>query len=154
MEWENVNRVLTDFGYEFKQQIRDKIFAENAVATGELLNSIDFEVEFDETEGFTLWLLHADYFHYVNENTRPHWPPKLPIAQWIIDKPVQPYPDSNGRVPTVDQLNFLIRRKISEEGTQGHYFFEATLNGLLEKYYPLIVEAIYSDIEVDLAGLI
>lgn len=152
--FDNLRKVLNDFGYEFKQQVRDKIYAENALATGELLNSIEFEVVEDETEGFTLYLLHAPYFHYVNENTKPHWPPKGSLEDWIESKPIIPTADENGRLPTVEQLDFLIRRKISREGTKGHYFFEATLNGLLEKYYPLIVDAIYADVEVDLQGLI
>lgn len=152
--FDNLRKVLNDFGNEFKQQVRDKIYAENALATGELLNSIEFEVEEDETEGFTLYLLHADYFHYVNENTKPHFPPKGALIDWIESKPIVPRADENGRLPTVEQLDYLIRRKISVEGTKGHYFFEATLNGLLEKYYPLIVDAIYKDIEVDLQGLI
>lgn len=159
-DFENLNRVLEQFGYEFKQQLRDKIVAENAVASGELLNSIDCRVEIED-DCFVVYLYHADYFHYVNENTEPHWPPydstekTFPqIEKWVMDKPLQPYPDSRGKLPTIKQVTFLVARKISEEGTQGHYFFESTLNGLMEKYYPMIVDAIYKDIEKDLEGLI
>lgn len=159
-DFENLNRVLEQFGYEFKQQLRDKIVAENAVASGDLLNSIDCRVEIED-ECFVVYLYHADYFHYVNENTEPHWPPydstekTFPqIEKWVMDKPLQPYPDSSGKLPTIKQVTFLVARKISEEGTQGHYFFESTLNGLMEKYYPMIVDAIYKDIEKDLEGLI
>ena len=152
--WENVRNVLNDMGREFQFQVREKIVAENAVATGDLLNSIGFEIEEDADGLFTLYLTHADYFHYVNENTVPHWPPREPILRWVEDKPLQPYPDANGKLPTVDQLTFLVSRKIAEEGTQGHYFFESVLNDLLEVYYPKIVDAIYADIEVELEGLI
>ena len=130
-DFENLNRVLEQFVYEFKQQLRDKIVAENAVASGDLLNSIDCRPPYDSTE-----------------KTFPQ------IEKWVMDKPLQPYPDSRGKLPTIKQVTFLVARKISEEGTQGHYFFESTLNGLMEKYYPMIVDAIYKDIEKDLEGLI
>lgn len=151
---DNVRAVLNRMGQEFVAEIKMRITEEDAIATGDLLNSIGFELEEDEEGMFTLYLTHADYFHYVNENTKPHWPPKEPIAKWIEAKPVIPE-ERNGKLPTVEQLNFLIRRKISEDGTQGHYFFERVLNSLVETYYPQIVEAIYKDIEEDLLeGLI
>ena len=145
---EHLEKVLNEFGLEFKQQVRDKIYAENAVATGGLLNSIDYELEKADDGSYTLYLTHADYFHYVNENTRPHFPPIMPIIQWVLDKPLAT------DLPEVKSIAYAVQWKISEEGTKGHYFFEATLNGLMEKYYPKIVDAIYADIEEDLAGLI
>lgn len=145
---EHVRKVLEEFGYEFQQQVREKIFAENAVATGDLLNSIGYEIEEDAEGTLTLYLTHAEHFHYVNENTRPHWPPILPIVQWVIDKPLAT------DLPEVNKIAHAVQWKIAQEGTQGHYFFESTLNGLMEKYYPKIVDAIYEDIEEDLAGLI
>lgn len=160
--YENVRKVLNEMGQDFAEEIRTRLKDEDAVATGELLDSIGFELEEDEEGLFTLYLTHADYFHYVNENTKPHWPPKydkggkLLLADWITARGLETAESTgNKSLPTVEQLNFLIRRKISEDGTQGHYFFEATLNGLLERYYPLIVQAIYDDIENDmLQGLI
>lgn len=159
-DMENLKQVLDDFAFEFRQQICDKIVAENAVASGDLLNSIDCKVEMED-DCFVVYLYHADYFHYVNENTVPHWAPydstekTFPqIEKWVGDKPLNPYPDSRGKLPTIKQVTFLVARKIAQEGTKGHYFFEATFNGLYEKYYHLIVDAIYKDIEKDLQGLI
>lgn len=146
--WENVRNVLNEMGREFQFQVREKIVAENAVATGDLLNSIGFEIEEDADGLFTLYLTHADYFHYVNENTVPHWPPILPIVQWVIDKPLAT------DLPEVNKIAHAVQWKIAQEGTQGHYFFESVLNSLLEVYYPKIVDAIYADIEVELEGLI
>lgn len=145
---EHVRKVLDEMGYELKREVRDKIYAENAVATGDLLNSIDFAVEEDADGTLTLYLTHADYFHYVNENTKPHWAPIAPLIQWVQDKPLAT------SLPEVKSIAYAVKQKIKDEGTQGHYFLEAALNGLLEKYYPLIVDAIYADIEEDMAGLI
>lgn len=155
MEMKHLRATLEELGRDFVEELRRRMIEENAVATHNLYDSLACELEETSDGGFTLYLVHADYFHYVNENTRPHWPPREPIREWIEAKPVVPYPDTNGKLPTVQQLTFLISRKIAEEGTQGRYFFESTLNGLLEgKYRGKIQDAIYEDIKEELAGLI
>lgn len=49
------------------------------------------------------------------------------ILEWIRVKPVTPYPDANGKVPTENQLAYLITRKIHRVGYKGSdAFTEAT----------------------------
>ena len=42
---ENLIRVLNEFGQELKQLLKENIEAEGGVATGDMLNSIDYEVD-------------------------------------------------------------------------------------------------------------
>ena len=86
-----------------------------------------------------------DYWKYVEEGTRPHWPPRSAILHWVIVKPVIPHPDKNGRLPSPNSLAFLISRKIAREGTKGTHDLKETTDVLLARYEELIAEALGLD---------
>ena len=113
--------------------------------TDRLTDTITTEVTVDG-HSFTASLRMNKYWEYLENGTRPHWPPEAPIARWVEVKPVIPRPDGNGRIPTPKQLTFLIRRKISEVGTEGTHGFEKTREAILPMYYEKIEEALTADI--------
>ena len=45
-------------------------------------------------------------------------------------KPVLPTPTKNGKLPTIDQLTFLISRKIAREGIEPRMFLTNTIEEL------------------------
>ena len=59
------------------------------------------------------------YWKYVEDGTKPHFPPVEDILQWIKVKPVLPR-KNNGKLPTQKQLAYLISRKISKVGTKAY----------------------------------
>lgn len=65
---------------------------------------------------FNIYFNVQDYWKYLENGTRPHWPPISAIERWIQVKPIIPRAINN-RVPTTRQLAFLIARKISKVGT-------------------------------------
>ena len=83
-----------------------------------------------------------DYWKYVEEGTRPHWPPRDAIRRWIDIKPVLPHPDKNGRLPSPEQLAFLIQRKIAKVGTKGTHDLQETKDTILGYYEDRIAEAL------------
>lgn len=87
-----------------------------------------------------------EYWKYVEYGTKPHWPPPAAIARWIEIKPVQPYPDSRGRIPTPKQLTYLISRKIARFGTKGTHELQQTKDVLLGYYKGRIKEALKRDV--------
>lgn len=149
-EYKNLTKVLNDFGVEFVNLLADKIIEADGIASGEMLNTLDFNVR---KEGlyytFTVYLKHTDYFPYFDQGTRPHWPPKDPIIKWIQDKPIYPEADANGKLPTVEQLAFLISRKISQDGTEARNVFDAAKKELIPKYEQLFADALAKDIMED-----
>ena len=152
-------QVLNDFGKEFVQRIQDKIIEKDGIASGEMLNQMDFEVRKVGTQ-WILYLKHVDYFEYFDQGAAPHWPPQEPIKKWIETKPILPYADNNGKLPTVEQLTFLISRamaglspdKSKKGGIEGRDVFEPTRLELLPKYEPLIAQAIADDFMEDYLG--
>lgn len=112
---------------------------ENTLAT-----TVTAEVSVDGTT-YTVSLNLQDYWKYVEEGTRPHWPPRDAILRWVEIKPVIPRPDANGRIPTTEQLAFLISRKIAKKGTTGTHDLQETTDTLLGYYEERIAEALGRD---------
>ena len=86
------------------------------------------------------------YWRYVEEGTRPHWPPEAAIANWIEIKPVIPRPGRNGKIPTPKQLNFLIRRKIATVGTEGTHDLAKSVDASIAFWEQKIGEALAEDL--------
>ena len=130
-------RALTDYGEKLREQYRAELtahgrptqYSDALRSTAECVVYVD-----DMTLSVSLYL--QEYWKYVEEGTRPHWPPRKPIEDWIRVKPVVPHADSKGRVPSTKSLAFLIARKISREGTKGSHDLriavEQTKDGLYE----------------------
>lgn len=95
---------------------------------------------------FTVSLRLNDYWVYVEEDTRPHWPPPDAIRRWVEIKPVLPRPDGNGRIPTPEQLAFLIGRGIAKRGTKGTHDLQQTKDAVIPTYIERIETALAEDI--------
>lgn len=147
-EFKNLKKTLNEFGQAFVNLVADKIIEADGIATGEMLNTLDFDVR-KEGGHFTVYLKHTDYFPYYDQGTSPHFPPREPIEKWIQDKPVYPEADSNGKLPTVEQLAFLIARKISRDGTEARNVFEAAKQELIPEWEPKFSAALAQDIMDD-----
>lgn len=113
--------------------------------TDRLSDTITAQVEVDG-KSFTASLNMNFYWKYLEEGTRPHWPPSSAILNWVQIKPVIPRPDGNGRIPTQKQLAFLISRKIAREGTEGTHGFQTARDAILPMYYEKIEQALAEDV--------
>jgi hypothetical protein len=98
------------------------------------------------------------YWKFLEEGTKPHWPPSDAIAKWIEVKPVIPRPDGNGRIPTPKQLAFLIGRAMAGQspnqanlknpqgGTKGTHGFQKTRDAIVPLYVEELERAFNEDI--------
>lgn len=145
MQWTNLEKVLNDYGMEVRNQYQDNLINSDSIASGKLLNSCEYIVEKDNMQIYVALKL-EDYWKYVEYDTRPHWPPVNKILDWIKVKPVLP-DNRNGKLPTPEQLAFLIGRKISEEGTKGTNDLHNAVEDINAKYERLIEDAIVKDID-------
>ena len=165
MELTRTNAVLEDFGNDFVELVLQQIEDKDGIASGQMYNTLGWRIE-DTENGLTLYLTHTDYFKYWNDGTRPHWPPQEPIERWVELKGLQGKPmrvvrtwkwttkdgkeHRNGKevtiLPTVQQIAFLVRRKISIEGTEPRSAFEYAYDNLIGIYEPRIVEAFTEDL--------
>lgn len=141
----NLLAVLEDLAKDVKENYKVQLELHDRIASGDLIKGITTEVEVNGTV-YTVWMKwDVDYWKYVENGTRPHWPPKEAIDRWIAIKPVLPRPDSNGRIPTPEQLSFLIRRKIAREGTEGSHDLQKAEDAVLPAYEERLLEALQRD---------
>lgn len=131
----------------FVLAIKDKINRNGTNASGKLSNSIKGIVK-KNGKWIEISVSLEDYWKYIEYGTRPHFPPIDAIKKWIKVKPILPRPLPNGKLPTTDQLAFLIGRKISKVGTKPKPFLEKTISefNLIDKIYDLLSEQIEQQI--------
>ena len=143
--WENLSRVLEEYIIEVKAIYQDNLSTEGKVASGDLLNNINYIIEKDDRQ-IEVSLKLEDYWKYVEYGREPgKFPPQDKIMEWIKVKPVLPR-QINGKLPTPEQLSFLIGRKIAEEGIEPTNILEHSIETVNNRFEQKIMDAINDDI--------
>lgn len=153
ISFENLQKVLQQFGEEIRNEYQDNLIRSNRIASGDLLNSVEFEVV-QKDASFKVNLLLSEYWKYLEEGTQPHKPPISALLKWIEVKPILPRPLDNGRLPTPLQLAFAIRHKIGEEGTEGTQDLQKATKTINEQWRDRIIEAFTKDVQNTMDGYI
>lgn len=147
IKWTNLLRVLNEYADRVIDLARQHLQENGSIVTGELFNSIEKIVEIED-DYYSVKISLADYWKYVEEGRRPgKFPPPDAIRNWIEIKPVSIQPDENGKYPTVEQLTFLISRKIAQEGTEPHPFLQTAAEEALREFELSIEYAIEEDVK-------
>lgn len=137
--------ILRELGENVREGYVNKLIRNGRPTTeNTLASTVTSQVEVNGTT-YSVVLNLQEYWKYVEEGTRPHWPPPSAILHWIEVKPVIPRPDEKGRIPTPKQLAYLIGRKIAREGTKGTHDLRETTDTLLGYYEDRIKEALETD---------
>lgn len=146
IRWTTLERVLNEFADTFIQNARDGLQADGSIATGELYDSFEKIIEIGE-DYYSVKISLADYWQYVNNGRKPgKFPPPPAIRNWIEVKPVNPYPLQNGKTPSIEQLTFLIGRKIANEGIEPTNFFDEAKEQTIRDFEQRIDLAIAEDV--------
>lgn len=147
IKWTNLERALNEFADYFIQQAKQNLESNGSNASRDLYNSFEKIIEIGE-DYFSVKVSLEDYWYYVENGRGPgKFPPPDAIRKWIEIKPLTPAPGTNGKVPSVVQLTFLVSRKIANEGTDGKPFFEPAQRAALAMYEEAINRAIEADVE-------
>lgn len=142
---DRVRSVLEEFADEAADLYRENLVRADSIASGQLFSSVSCRVEQDGRV-FLVIMRMEEYWRYLEEGTRPHWPPVSAILKWIQVKPVIPRPDANGRIPTQKQLAFLISRKIAREGTKGRHGLRDAKLQAFELFRQRLADALAQDV--------
>lgn len=145
MNWNNLKKCLEEYSMYLLQasrnnmptyyELKDKIkFVMN-------VNGNFYEIEFNA----------PSYWKYANDGRRPgKMPPVNVIADWVKRRNITPYALKNGKLPTTDQLAFMIAKKIGRDGTTGIHFLEKSIDEQKAYWDDKISEAISNDIIAEL----
>ena len=146
-------RVLEEYQQMVEQVYKQKLTEDDHFATGDLINKMRYHIK-QSTREVEVDLELKDYWKYVENGTKPHWPPIDAILKWVKVKHILPSNTYNGKLPTEKQLAYLISRKISEKGTEGTHDLRETLQQVNNMFEQRIGEAIAEDIDGALTAIL
>ena len=136
---------LDEYAEKAEELYKRKLTDKGINASYKLLNSVETTVKRNDDE-FIVSINLEDYWIFVENGRKPgRFPPIDKILEWIRIKPVIPYSDNRGRLPTEEQLAFLIARKIAEQGTEPKNVLAETITELNNYYLPKLQQALDSD---------
>ena len=149
MEFTNVIKFLNDFGNELADKYQRNLVNDDAIDTSKLLNSIRYIFKNNSTS-FEISMEMAEYWKYV-ENGRKSgkFPPISAIREWVKVKPVMPRP-YNGKLPTENQLAFLISRSIAKKGIRPRPIFKDSIDELMQYLEDGLEDAFTKDVEAEM----
>ena len=144
LELTTIKKITDDFVVELKNKLK----ANDSYASGDLVNSIRGVVK-QNGKYIVISIQLEDYWKYIENGTKPHWPPVDAIKKWISVKPILPRPLKSGKLPTDNQLAYLIGRKISKVGTKAKPFLKPTITDfdLINKVYNEVVNLLNKQLE-------
>lgn len=144
--FDNLLNALSEYKNAVAVHYKDRLVADDKKATGQLINSISTEIKVG-SDTFEVVLNVVDYFKYVEEGRKPgKFPPVDKILSWIRVKPVIPRP-INGKLPTEQQLAFLIGRKIATEGIAPGNQLRDTVQAINAEFIPKLEAALQEDFD-------
>lgn len=150
----HLTQVLEELGREVAEQYKNNLRESgHATRPDHLINSIETRVVVDD-KSYKVVMDLNDYWKYLENGTEPHWPPVDAIRSWIEYKPVLPRPGKDGRLPTPNQLAFLIGRKIAREGTTGTHDFEEARDETVARWEQRIRAALVEDVRAWLTAIV
>lgn len=144
IEFTHLQQALGQYAQAIADQYKTNLENSGRRATGQLISSVNTRVLVNG-QIFEIELQLEDYYKYVEEGRGAGgFPPVNKILEWIKAKPILPYPDMNGKLPTENQLAYLIGRKIANEGFEGTHDLENTMEEV--DYESIIEDAIAEDV--------
>lgn len=149
----NLVEVLDAYGKTLVERYREGLIDGDHIATGNLFNSVSSEVTLNG-QSFIVEFRMPEYGEYLEQGTKPHFPPLTAIENWIRAKRIVPRQDTQGKLPTEKQLSYLIARKISEEGTPATHLWEKANALTFNEWNKLIDEAISMDLNENLEEIL
>ena len=146
MNLEELQKVLQDYAKEATEIYKYQISLGGKNASRKLTDTITSRVNVGESS-YEVVLNLQEYWKYIEGGRPPgKFPPVGAILNWISVKPIIPRPDGNGKIPTPNQLAFLIGRKIMEEGIKPFPALQTTKEELDKIYHEKLSAALGHDV--------
>ena len=155
--FENLVKCMSELAEEIKEAYKGRLDTEGINASGKLSNSVKADLRINGTV-YEAVLQLEDYWKYI-EKGRPktqnngNGELRRAILEWIRVKPVIPQP-YNGKLPTEEQLAYLISRKIHRYGYEGKQPLHNTLEDMKDVIYERIEEALAKDLATDILNIL
>lgn len=143
LEFKHLQEALAQYAQAIADRYKENLEGSGRRATGNLITSVNTIVDVNGNE-FAIELQLEDYWYYVENGTKPHFPPVNKILEWVKVKQILPTPMANGKLPTEEQLAWMIAKKIDKVGTEGSNDLEHTMEEV--DFETIIEEALAADV--------
>ena len=140
---DEIKQVCSDLLERYKQAVKDS----GHYASGNLYNTATYKTNINGS-WFELTFVLDETWRYIENGTKPHFPPISAIENWITVKHIIPS-TNNGRVPTTKQLAYVIAREISQNGTKATKLLQKTIDGA-DDLINMLVELIEKQLEEEI----
>lgn len=150
IQFPNTERELYNYGELFSQVYKDNNAAAGYDPSQPLMNDVSFDVQ-SRSGNFTIVFHLPDYWKWAENGRGPgKMPPPGSLMKWMEWKHIMPQMTTlkSGKtvLPSMESLEFLIRRKIGREGTQGGFTWEATERELRDRLIRDVTAALRQDV--------
>ena len=146
LEYPHLAEVLREFSDYFRNDYEQRLIGHDRYATGELLESIRTEVRAGGTT-YEVVVHLRDYWKYIEDDTRPHFPPPDALLRWVQVKPTLPRPFIlNGKEVSPKSLAYLVGRKISRVGTKGTHDLADAKKTTMDAFKARVISALGHDL--------
>lgn len=143
--------VYNNWGAQVVAQAKANLRQKNKFATGELYESISYEV--DPKGGVTFY--YEDYGEYVESGRRPgKMPPVGPLIRWAKIKGLGQFRDKKGRFISNEQRGWAIAFGIKKNGIKAFPFYQDAIDQSMNDLEYQLEEAVAQAAESDIEALI
>ena len=149
--FQRLTDVLTEMGEAIGEQYKQNLLDSGRNASGKLYNSIKSQVSVNGMT-YDVELNMENYWYWIENGRNPttattasNPPLRERILEWIRVKPVLPTP-IDGKLPTEEQLAYLITRKIHREGFEGKPDLSDALDDVTVTWEQKIGDAMDADV--------
>lgn len=142
--WDNLTRVLNEMGEEIIKVYQYKLQDNDVNASHILSSTLDYLVDVNDRV-FDVYVDLQPYWYYVEYGReKGKFPNVDSIKEWIKVKPIIPF-KTGGKLPTLNQLAYLIGRGIKENGISGKHLLFNSVDDVWYSYESKIEKAIEDD---------
>lgn len=155
LKLDNLTAVLERFAVELEAEYRSNLKQSGRMATGQLHDTAKCEV----VKGEYLVVFHLqDYWRYVEggrTQTKNGGNGELrrKILEWLEVKRILPTPMKNGKLPTPQQLAYVISKKIHKEGYKGTQDLSKATDTIYDRFQQEIYDAIDKDFDTAIINI-
>lgn len=145
IDFTTLNPLINEFIEVYKRNLQPK------KASGSLINQTKGKIKVNGKWLYVVLTL-PEHWKYVEYGRRPgKFPPPDVIKDWIRVKPILPQP-FNDKLPTTNQLAYLIGRKIAKKGIPATNILSNSIDefNLVDRLTNAVLELIQQNIQKDI----
>lgn len=148
MKFSRTESLLNSFAQTIVNRYKDKI---SEYSSGKLYKTIDYTIT-SKSDSYLVTINLEEYWKYIEKGRRAgaKMPPVSAIENWIKVRKIIPRPvalkSGRQRVPTIQQLAYVIARSIAKKGIQPRPFMSESINQTIEDFKSKLSAAVREDV--------